>query len=166
MPPGIMDIKGIMQKLPHRYPFQMVDRIVEVEPLKYIRAYKNVTNNEPYFVGHFPGEPIMPGVMQVEALAQAGGILLHYSYDLTEGQVILLRGFDDMKLRRTVAPGDRLDLYAEIVTIHRGLCRMKVRASVDDRTTVTGVMSCFFEVPVGGVEVLADGKTIVKGDGR
>jgi 3-hydroxyacyl-[acyl-carrier-protein] dehydratase len=162
MPPGIMDIKGILARLPHRYPFQMVDRIVEVEPLRYIKAYKNVTHNEPFFTGHFPGEPIMPGVMQVEALAQAGGILLHYSYNLEEGQVILLRGFDDMKLRHTVVPGDRLDLYTEIITVHRGLCKMKARASVDGKTTVSGVMSCYFEVPEGGVEILGRGKKVPK----
>lgn len=162
MLPGIMDIRGILDRLPHRYPFQMVDRIVEVEPLKYIKAYKNVTNNEPYFTGHFPDVPIMPGVMQLEAVAQTGGILLHYSYELAEGQIILLRSFEDIKLRRTVVPGDRLDLYTEILTVHRGLCKMKVRASVDGKVTVSGFISCFFEVPKGGVEILANGKIITK----
>jgi len=152
----VMDVKGIMSKLPHRYPFQLVDRILEVEPLKRIKALKNVTNNEPYFIGHFPGEPIMPGVLQIEALAQAGGILLHYSYNLEEGQIILFRGVEDAKFKRPVVPGDQLILTADILSIHRGLCRMKTIASVDGRPVTVATMTCYFQVPQGAPEIKND----------
>lgn len=149
----VMDVKGIQRKLPHRYPFQLVDRILEVEPLKRIKALKNVTNNEPYFVGHFPGEPLMPGVLQIEALAQAGGILLHFSYDLEDGQIILFRGVEEAKFKRPVVPGDQLILEAEILSIHRGLCRMKTVASVEGKPTTLARLTCFFEVPAGAPEI-------------
>lgn len=149
----VMDVKQIMSKLPHRHPFQLLDRILEVEPRKRITALKNVTNNENFFLGHFPAEPIMPGVLQIEALAQAGGILLHASYNLVEGQIILFRGIEDAKFKRPVVPGDQLILTAEILSIHRGLCRMKTVASVDGKPTTVATMTCYFQIPEGEPEI-------------
>ncbi|RMG93176.1 MAG: 3-hydroxyacyl-[acyl-carrier-protein] dehydratase FabZ, partial [Candidatus Dadabacteria bacterium] len=102
----MIDIQRILTCLPHRYPFLLVDRVVELVPGERIEAIKNVTVNEPFFPGHFPGRPIMPGVLIVEALAQAGGILaLHTTQECTEGKLMLFRGIDRVRFRRPVTPG-------------------------------------------------------------
>lgn len=118
--------------LPHRYPFLLVDRVVEIEIGKSIRAYKNLTHNESFFNGHFPGNPIMPGVLQIEALAQAGAILCHESklYD-TKTQLAVLAGVDAVRFRRAVRPGDRLDLEVELVAFKRTVGKLRARALVD-----------------------------------
>ncbi len=149
MPKGIMDIPEIAKKLPHRYPFQLVDRIVEVEPHKRILGYKNITMNEPHFGGHFPGNPIMPGVLQIEAMAQVGGLLLHLSYDLEDGQLLLFRGVDECKFRRLVIPGDRLMMELTMMSFHRGICKMRAEGSVDGKVVTTAVLSTFLELPEG-----------------
>jgi 3-hydroxyacyl-[acyl-carrier-protein] dehydratase len=111
----VMDIEKILAALPHRYPFLLVDRVVEVIKGERIHAYKNVTYNEHFFQGHFPGKPVMPGVLQIEALAQAGGLLAHESAQFDpEQKVIYLMSFDKVKFRRLVTPGDRLDLYVRV----------------------------------------------------
>ncbi len=116
MPPGIplqddgtLDIQGIIQILPHRYPVLLVDRVLEVEPGRSLVAIKNVSANEPYFQGHWPSRPIMPGVLIIESMAQAAGILIAASVRL-DGRVAMLASVDDVKLRRPVVPGDQLRL--------------------------------------------------------
>src|SRR5437764_13229858 len=107
-----MDIQKILSALPHRYPFLLVDRVVEVVKGERIHAYKNVTFNEHFFQGHFPGKPVMPGVLQLEAMAQAGALL---AYDTEQwdpaSKVIYLMSFDRVKFRQLVVPGDKLDLH-------------------------------------------------------
>ena len=153
MPKGIMDIPEIAKKLPHRYPFQLVDRIVEVEPHKRILGYKNVTMNEPFFGGHFPGNPIMPGVLQIEAMAQVGGLLLHKSYGLEDGQLLLFRGVDKCKFRRLVIPGDRLMMELTMISFHRGICKMSAEGRVDGKIVTTAELSTFLELPEGSKEI-------------
>jgi 3-hydroxyacyl-[acyl-carrier-protein] dehydratase len=130
----------IRELIPHRYPFLLVDRVLEVEPGKKCVAIKNVTANEPFFQGHFPGNPIMPGVLVVEALAQASGIAVAI-LDENKGKLGLFTGIDSMKIRRQVVPGDVLKLEAEVVAIKRGFIKVKVRASVEEQTAAEGQIS-------------------------
>ena len=111
-----MDIHEILEYLPHRYPFLLIDRVVEVVPGKSIHAYKNVTINEPFFVGHFPHHPVMPGVLIMEALAQAAGILSFKTEDKkpTQNDVFYFAGIDEARFKRPVMPGDQLNLHVEI----------------------------------------------------
>lgn len=129
-----IDINRIMSLLPHRYPFLLVDRVVEYTAGESIRAYKNVTINEPFFQGHFPGAPIMPGVLILEALAQTGGILASLSLqDNLEDKLFLFTGLDNVKFRRQVIPGDRLDLECANMRMKLKLCKMEARAYVDGK---------------------------------
>lgn len=127
-------IGKILSLLPHRYPFLLVDRVVELVPGSNIRAYKNVTMNEPFFQGHFPGVPIMPGVLILEALAQAGGILAASGLEgnLTD-KLFLFTGLDHVKFRRQVIPGDRLDLECGNMRLKLNLCKLEARALVDGK---------------------------------
>ncbi len=125
-------IEKIMAHLPHRYPFLLVDRVVECVPGSHIHAYKNVTINEPFFQGHFPGVPIMPGVLILEAMAQAAGILGTAGIDDFNNKLFLFRGVNGAKFRRQVVPGDRLDLFCDSLRIKMGACKMQTRAMVDD----------------------------------
>lgn len=128
-----MDIQRILSILPHRYPFLLVDRVVECVPGSHIRAYKNVSVNEPFFQGHFPGVPIMPGVLILEALAQTGGLLAAAGMgDLTD-KLFLFTGLDGVKFRRQVVPGDRLDLECFNMRMKLKLCKMEARAFVDGK---------------------------------
>jgi beta-hydroxyacyl-ACP dehydratase FabZ len=106
----VIDISGIMSLLPHRYPFLLVDRVIELEPGRKAVAIKNVSVNEPFFRGHWPGKPIMPGVLIIEALAQAAGVLIAASVDVRPGRAVLMASLDDVKLRRPVVPGDQIRL--------------------------------------------------------
>lgn len=128
-----MDIQRIMRLLPHRYPFLLVDRVVECVPGSYIRAYKNVTANEPFFQGHFPGAPIMPGVLILEALAQTGGLLAASGMESLDDKLFLFTGLDGVKFRRQVTPGDRLDLECGNLRMKLSLCKMEARAFVDGK---------------------------------
>ncbi|NUP12127.1 MAG: 3-hydroxyacyl-ACP dehydratase FabZ [Polyangiaceae bacterium] len=130
--PSKIDIHRILSILPHRYPFVMVDRITEVVPNKHVRGHKCVSYNEPWFPGHFPQRPIMPGVLILEAMAQTGGILAYASnpFDTTSNLMFFL-GIDKAKFRRTVEPGDRLDLYVECVHQRSNVWKLRGEASVD-----------------------------------
>lgn len=134
---NIDDIMGIMSLIPHRYPFLLVDRITRHEHGRIIEGYKNVTINEPFFQGHFPGFPLMPGVLIVEALAQLGCYLVK-SMPEGEGKLIVFSGIDGVRFRRQVIPGDRLDLYAEMTKIRGPLGKAKIRASVAGDLAVEG----------------------------
>ncbi|MBN2711221.1 MAG: UDP-3-O-[3-hydroxymyristoyl] N-acetylglucosamine deacetylase [Planctomycetes bacterium] len=129
-PRGVMDIRKIEDTLPHRYPFLMVDRVVELDPLKKIKAYKNITRNEPYFNGHFPGQPIMPGVLQVEALAQTACLAL-LGQKGYEGKLAVLMGVDGVKYRRPVVPGDKLEMVATLLKLRGRIGVVNAVASVD-----------------------------------
>lgn len=131
------DIMQIMELIPHRYPFLLVDRITECVPGEYIKGYKNITMNEEFFQGHFPNNPVVPGVLQVEAMAQlsAGMVLTLEKYKNTLG---LFAGIDSMRFKRVVRPGDRLDMESEIVKLKGPLVKAKVRASVDGETAAEG----------------------------
>jgi 3-hydroxyacyl-[acyl-carrier-protein] dehydratase len=125
-------IQKIQQILPHRYPFLLVDRVVEIELGKRIRAYKNVTFNEPFFTGHFPGHPVMPGVLVVEAMAQAVALLAYESepFDMSKS-VIYLTGIDGARFRRPVVPGDRVDFVGTIVKRKGPIWKLECEATVD-----------------------------------
>ena len=128
------DIQKIMELLPHRYPFIMIDRIIELVPGKKVVALKNVTINEPFFQGHFPGEPIMPGVLIIEAMGQAGGVLAAESMDLKKkGSLIFFMGMDKVKFRKPVVPGDQLILEIQFLKQRSQAFKMSGIASVDDQ---------------------------------
>jgi beta-hydroxyacyl-ACP dehydratase FabZ len=123
-------VTQIMTVLPHRYPFLLLDRVLEIED-KRIRAIKNVTFNEPFFNGHFPGQPVMPGVLVVEALAQAGGYLLFSQVEDRGGKLIYFSGIDNCRFRRPVVPGDQLVFEVEVVAVRRTFAKIHGRALVD-----------------------------------
>ena len=139
-----MNIQDVKNYLPHRYPFLLIDRVLNIEIGKSIVAIKNVTFNEPQFTGHFPAQPIMPGVMIVEALAQATGILAFKSEvgKPIDGQIYMLVGIDKVRFKRMVEPGDQLLLEVDIMTVKRGIWKFKCRASVDDQTVTTAELMC------------------------
>ncbi len=129
-----IDIRRILSLLPHRYPFLLVDRILEVEPGRRVRAIKNVTVNEPFFPGHFEGNPVMPGVLIVEAMAQAGAVLLlNDSDEDMVAKYIYLAGVDRARFRRPVVPGDQLVMDMEVLSLRRRACRVRGRATVDGK---------------------------------
>lgn len=140
----MMNIEEIKEYLPQRYPFLLVDRVVSMELGKSIVAYKNVTVNEPFFDGHFPDFPIMPGVLIIEALAQAAGVLGFKSQEKKpkDGYLYYFVGADEVRLKRPVVPGDRLMLEAVIVTSKRGIYKFKCTASVDDQLVGQAIIMC------------------------
>ncbi len=127
----MLDVKGILESIPHRYPFLLVDRVLEMEPGKRIVALKNVTINEPFFQGHFPGTPVMPAVLVIEALAQAGAVLMLHGFEGREEKLVLFTGIDGARFRRPVKPGDQLRLTLEVKQLRSRACRMQGRAEVD-----------------------------------
>jgi len=129
---AFLDISGIMRIMPHRYPFLMIDRVLDLDPEKKVVAIKNVTINEPFFNGHFPGHPIMPGVLILEAMAQAGGILLLNAIKEPETKVVYFMSIDGVKFRRPVGPGDQLRFELEMLSFRRNTCRMQGKTFVDD----------------------------------
>jgi len=127
-----MDIKAILDLLPHRYPFILVDRILELEREKSITGLKNVSMGEPFFQGHFPGEPVMPGVLILEGMAQVGAVLAYLSTEPVEGQLVYFAGLDKVRFRKVVRPGDQIIFRLELVRHKRKLFKMVGKAYVDD----------------------------------
>jgi len=136
----LFTIEEIQRFIPHRFPFLFVDRVRELQPGRFISALKNVSIDEPFFQGHFPGRKIMPGVLMVEAIAQAGGILLYHSIPDPERKFVVLSKIDNAKFRRQVVPGDQLILDAEILKLKSKFCQLKGRATVDGEVAVEGEM--------------------------
>jgi 3-hydroxyacyl-[acyl-carrier-protein] dehydratase len=132
----MIDIEKILDILPHRYPFLLVDRIVEVDPGKKIIGIKNVTFNEPFFQGHFPDKPIMPGVLIIEAMAQVGGILLLQEVPDRENKLVYFAGIDEARFRKPVVPGDQIRFEVEV------LRRKSVTAKLRGRALVDGELAC------------------------
>ena len=136
---GVTEIQEI---LPHRYPFLLVDRILEMEVGKRVVGVKNVTINEPFFAGHFPGHPIMPGVLILEAMAQVGGFLLMRSLNLQgEKKILYFTGIDRARFRRPVVPGDQIRFEVSMVQVRRQMCRMKGVALVDGKIAAEAEMN-------------------------
>jgi 3-hydroxyacyl-[acyl-carrier-protein] dehydratase len=143
-----MDIRAVLAQLPHRYPFLLVDRVVECVPGKRIEAIKNVTVNEPFFPGHFPGNPVMPGVIILEALAQAAGILAFKTAGVVpdEKSRFYFVGIDNARFRRPVVPGDRLVLKATLERAIRGIWKFETAAEVDGTVAASATMMVAPEV--------------------
>ena len=139
-----MDIHQILEHLPHRYPFLLVDRVVEFEVGKSLHAYKNVTINEPFFQGHFPHHPVMPGVLIMEALAQAAGILSFKTMGElpSDDSVFYFVGIDEARFKKPVMPGDQLHLHVEIERQMRGIWKYKAQAKVDGEVVAEAKLMC------------------------
>lgn len=141
--PSTLDIAQIIELLPHRYPFLLIDRVLEINTGKSIRALKNVTVNEPFFPGHFPVKPIMPGVLIIEALAQAAAVLAYTSQPKAPSgnqQIVYLAGIDEARFKKMVVPGDQLILEVETTRIMRGIGKFKCRATVDGELAAEAVL--------------------------
>lgn len=136
-----MNVEKILGYLPHRFPMLLVDRILEIESGKSIKGLKCVTFNEEFFQGHYPGMPVMPGVLIIEAMAQVGAVLLMTDPKL-EGLIPLIGAIDEVKLRRPVVPGDQLITNAEIIWIKGTVCRMGATATVDDVVVASAEITC------------------------
>jgi 3-hydroxyacyl-[acyl-carrier-protein] dehydratase len=135
------DVEWIRTILPHRYPFLLVDRVLEIEPEKRIVALKNVTANEEIFQGHFPGRPVMPGVLVLEGMAQAGGILLLHNRPDRDGKLLLFTGIERARFRRPVVPGDRLRYEVEVQRLRAAHCRLGAKALVDGELAAEAIVS-------------------------
>ena len=138
-----VDVTAIQKVLPHRYPFLLVDRVVELEPHKRVLAYKNVTCNEPFFNGHFPGHPVMPGVLVIEALAQAGGLLTQLSSEKgCDGKLFYLVKVDNARFAKMVVPGDRLELDVTLKRTIRNMALYVGTARVDGNEVASAEILC------------------------
>ena len=140
----MMFIEDVKEYLPQRYPFLLVDRVLELEPNKYIKAYKNVTTNEEFFQGHFPNKPIMPGVLIIEAMAQASGVLGFKSQEKKprDGYLYYFVGADSVRFKKPVVPGDQLILEAEILAVKRGIYKFQCKATVDGEIVSSATILC------------------------
>jgi len=142
--PYSMDIHAVLKQLPHRYPFLLVDRVLECKPGEDLTAIKNVTVNEPYFVGHFPSRPVMPGVIILEALAQATGLLAFATVGRTPEDNVLYYfvGIDKARFRKPVEPGDQVTLKVKLLRKIRGMWKFATEASVDGQVVASAEMMC------------------------
>lgn len=147
-----IDINKILQSLPHRYPFLLIDRVIDYKEFDYLKAIKNVTMNEPFFQGHFPGNPIMPGVLMLEALAQASAILSNLSRTPKEGHEFFyfFAGIDNAKFKQVVTPGDQLSLEVKLLARKRDFWRMQGSVFVDDK------LACSAELMSAAKEILKE----------
>jgi 3-hydroxyacyl-[acyl-carrier-protein] dehydratase len=153
------DIQEIMNFLPHRYPFLLIDRIVEFEKGKRVVAIKNVTINEPFFQGHFPGHPIMPGVLVVEAMAQAGAMLMLFEIPDREKKLAVFSGIERAKFRRSITPGDQLRLEIDVLSFKTRAGRMEGRAFVDGKLACEATLTCMIVPRVSKAAPAAEAET-------
>ena len=139
-----MDIHEILEHLPHRYPFLLIDRVLEIEPNKSIHAYKNVTINEPFFMGHFPHHPVMPGVLIIEAMAQVAALLSFQSMDSKpdEKSVYYFAGIDNARFKRPVGPGDQIIFKVALTRSMRGVFKFSATAEVDGQLAAEAELMC------------------------
>ena len=135
----MMDFDEILRSLPHAFPFRMIDRILDIEKGKRAIALKNVSMDEPYFLGHFPKEPILPGVLILEAMAQTGGLAFESSFEKGEEGVPVLARIEEFRLKKRVIPGDQLMIEAEVLHIYSNLAKVKVLAKVEEETVAEGM---------------------------
>ena len=141
--PVTLTATQIMELLPHRYPFLLIDKIVACVPGESITAIKHVSINEPFFQGHFPGKPVMPGVLVIEAMAQAGGVLSHVTArDVEPRPLYYLAGVDGARFRRPITAGDRLEIVVDVERIKRGIWFYDCKANVDGKTAVSARVMC------------------------
>lgn len=136
-----MDINEIQTIIPHRYPFLLIDRIIEIEPFKRIVAIKNVTINEPFFQGHFPGAPVLPGVIIIEAMAQAGAVLLFREVKDRENKLLYFTSIDEARFRKPVGPGDQLRLEVSVIKHKMGFAKLRGEARVDGQLVTEAIIS-------------------------
>ena len=139
----LLDITQIQGILPHRYPFLLIDRIIEIVPRQRIVGIKNVTINEPFFQGHFPGYPLMPGVLMIEAMAQTGGVLLLTEIPDRANKIIVFTGIEKAKFRKPVTPGDQLRIIVDVLAFRRGMGRMDGKIYVGEKLVAEAILSCF-----------------------
>ena len=139
-----MNINEVKNFLPHRYPFLLIDKVLDFEVGRSLTAIKNISFNEPQFTGHFPSQPIMPGVLIIEALAQATGILAFKSEvgKPQDGQIYMLVGIDNARFKKMVVPGDQIVLKVEVLTVKRGIWKFKGSAYVDDMLVTSAELMC------------------------
>ena len=139
--PSVWDIDWVMSILPHRYPLLLVDRVLSIEPKQRIVAIKNVTINEPFFLGHFPQKPVMPGVLLVEGMAQAGGILVLHDIPNRQDKLLYFTSIESAKFRRPVVPGDQVRYEIEVVRLRSLHCKLSGRVTVDGQLAAEAVLS-------------------------
>jgi 3-hydroxyacyl-[acyl-carrier-protein] dehydratase len=139
-----IEIKEIFEHLPHRFPFLLVDRVLEYEIGKHIVALKNVTYNEPFFIGHFPRHPVMPGVLVIEALAQAAAILAFKTANIrpSDGNIVYFAGIDEARFKRPIVPGDQIHLRAALERHLRGVWKFSARAMVGEQLAAEAILMC------------------------
>lgn len=138
----ILNIQEIMDLLPHRYPFLLIDRVVEFDPKERLVAIKNVTINEPFFQGHFPGVPIMPGVLVIEAMAQAGAVLMMSEFEDRDSKLAVFTGIEKAKFRRQVVPGDQIRIEVKVLNFRPRIGRMEASAYVDGKLACEATLTC------------------------
>ncbi|HXO20204.1 MAG TPA: 3-hydroxyacyl-ACP dehydratase FabZ [Thermoanaerobaculia bacterium] len=137
----VRDVEWILSVLPHRYPLLLVDRVLEIEPKKRIVALKNVTINEPFFLGHFPGRPVVPGVLLIEGMAQAGGLLLLHDMPDRERKLVYFTAIESARFRRPVVPGDQVRYEVDVLRLRSVYCKLSARALVDGDVAAEAVIS-------------------------
>jgi len=135
----VLYIEDIKKIIPHRYPFLLVDRIIDFEEDKWVKAVKNITVNEPFFQGHFPGKPVMPGVMVIEAMAQAGAVLLLQKRE--DNGLLMFTSIEKAKFRRPAVPGDVIELYVEVKNLRKSYCKLSGKAYIDGKLAAEAIFS-------------------------